>query len=51
VPVNGTTTEISITDLGKTSTLAIILGVILGVLVIGCCVGYFLYKRFREKQE
>ena len=39
------------TDLGKTSTLAIIIGILLGVGLLACCIGYFFYKRYREKRE
>ena len=48
---NGTITEITIGDLGKTSTLAIIIGVLLAVGVLVCCVAFFVYRKYREKHQ
>ena len=49
--VAGNKTIIKVTDLGNTQSMALIIGILLGVAVIACCLGFFVYRRYKAKNE
>lgn len=50
MPVNNTVT-VSVVETGSSYTYAIVIGVLLGVGVLVCLLGFFLYRRYKGRKE
>jgi hypothetical protein len=49
--VAGNKTIIKVTDLGNTQSMALIIGILLGVAVLACSIGFFVYRSYKAKSE